>query len=104
MTNLNAGANVPILMMGSDLQLRSWGPLSEKLFNLKASDLGRSIFDINLDLQTPDLKGRIEAVVAQEVDKEGGDGGTNGRWFVVRLGQYMTADKDIRDGDMDVYG
>jgi len=95
MTNLNAGANVPILMMGSDLQLRSWGPLSEKLFNLKASDLGRSIFDINLDLQTPDLKGTIEEVVAQDVDKELEVRGPHGRWFLVRIRPYRTADNKI---------
>ena len=95
MTNLNAGANVPILMMGSDLQLRSWGPLSEKLFNLKASDLGRSIFDINLDLQTPDLKGTIEEVVAQDVDKELEVRGPHGRWFLVRIRPYRTAENKI---------
>ena len=95
MTNLNAGANVPILMMGSDLRLRSWGPLSEKLFNLKASDLGRSIFDINLDLQTPDLKGTIEEVVAQDVDKELEVRGPHGRWFLVRIRPYRTADNKI---------
>ncbi|TMI36420.1 ATPase, partial [Candidatus Bathyarchaeota archaeon] len=95
MTNLNAGANVPILMTGSDLRLRSWGPLSEKLFNLKASDLGRSIFDINLDLQTPDLKGTIEEVVAQDVDKELEVRGPHGRWFLVRIRPYRTADNKI---------
>src|SRR5881396_2841471 len=95
MTNLNAGANVPILMMGSDLRLRSWGPLSEKLFNLKASDLGRSIFDINLDLQTPDLKGTIEEAVAQDVDKELEVRGPHGRWFLVRIRPYRTADNKI---------
>ncbi|OLB47461.1 hypothetical protein AUI07_01055 [archaeon 13_2_20CM_2_53_6] len=95
MTNLNAGANVPILMMGSDLRLRSWGPLSEKLFNLKASDLGRPIFDINLDLQTPDLKGTIEEVVAQDVDKELEVRGPHGRWFLVRIRPYRTADNKI---------
>src|SRR5437773_5760426 len=95
MTNLNAGANVPILMMGSDLRLRSWGPLSEKLFNLKAIDLGRSIFDINLDLQTPDLKGTIEEVVAQDVDKELEAKGPHGRWFLVRIRPYRTADNKI---------
>src|SRR5438093_3109650 len=95
MTNLNAGANVPILMTGSDLRLRSWGPLSEKLFNLKASDLGRSIFDINLDLQTPDLKGTIEEVVAQDVDKELEAKGPHGRWFLVRIRRYRTADNKV---------
>src|SRR5207249_11167906 len=63
MTILNAGANVPVLMMGSDLRLRNWGPLADKLFNLKASDLGRSIFDINLGVQLPDFKAIINDVV-----------------------------------------
>src|SRR5438093_13391100 len=82
-------------MMGSDLRLRSWGPLSEKLFNLKASDVVRSIFDINLDIQTPDIKGTIEEVVAQDVDKELEVRGPHGRWFLVRIRPYRTADNKI---------
>jgi len=95
LTNLHASANVPVLMMGSDLRLRSWSPLSDKLFNLKASDLGRSIFDINLDLRTADLKGTIEEVVAQDVDKELEVRGPHGRWFLVRIRPYRTADNKI---------
>ncbi len=95
MINLNAGANVPVLMMGSDLRLRSWSPLSDKLFNLKASDLGRSIFDINLELQTADLKGTIEEVVNQDVDKELEVRGPHGRWFLVRIRPYRTADNKV---------
>src|SRR5207245_3003445 len=92
MTNLSAGANVPVLMMGSDLRLRQWGPLSDKLFNLKASDLGRSIFDVNLDLRIPDLKETINEVVDHDVNKEIEAKGPHGRWFLVRIKPYRTAD------------
>ena len=95
MTNLSAGANVPVLMMGSDLRLRQWGPLSDKLFNLKASDLGRSIFDINLDLRLPDLKETINEVVDRDVNKEVEAKGPHGRWYLVRIRPYRTADNKV---------
>src|SRR2546425_1295025 len=94
-TNLNASANVPVLMMGSDLRLRRWGPLADKLFNLKASDLGRPIFDINLGFQIPDLKETINDVVDNVIIKEIEAKGPQGRWFLVRIGPYRTADNKI---------
>ena len=95
MTNLNASANVPVLMMGSDLRLRSWGPLADKLFSLKASDLGRSIFDINLGVQLPDFKAIINEVVDNTISKEIEAKGPQGRWYMVRVGPYRTADNKI---------
>ncbi len=95
MTNLNASANVPVLMMGSDLRLRSWGPLADKLFNLKASDLGRSIFDIDLGVQLPDFKAIINEVVDNTISKEIEAKGPQGRWYMVRMGPYRTADNKI---------
>src|SRR2546421_364081 len=95
MTNLNASANVPVLMTGSDLRLRRWGPLADKLFNLKASDLGRPIFDVNLGFQIPDLKETINEVVDNVVSKEIEAKGPQGRWFLVRIGPYRTADNRI---------
>jgi len=94
-TNLNASANVPVLMLGSDLRLRRWGPLADKLFNLKASDLGRPIFDINLGFQIPDLKETINEVVDNVIIKEIEAKGPQGRWFLVRIGPYRTADNRI---------
>ena len=95
MTNLNASANVPVLMMGSDLRLRSWGPLADKLFSLKASDLGRSIFDINLGVQLPDFQAIINEVVDNTISKEIEAKGPQGRWYMVRIGPYRTADNKI---------
>src|SRR2546426_8654611 len=95
LTNLNASANVPVLMMGSDLRLRNWGPLADKLFNLKASDLGRSIFDINLGVQLPDFKAIINEVVDNTISKEIEAKGPQGRWYMVRMGPYRTADNKI---------
>ncbi|HVH14875.1 MAG TPA: ATP-binding protein, partial [Candidatus Angelobacter sp.] len=95
MTNLNAAANVPILMLGSDLRLRQWGPLSDKLFDLKASDLGRSIFDINLGFQLPDLNETISEVVDKVINKEIEAKGPHGRWFLIRIGPYRTMDNRI---------
>jgi two-component system, chemotaxis family, CheB/CheR fusion protein len=94
-TNLNASANVPVIMLGGDLRLRLWGPLSDKLFNLKASDLGRSIFDINLGFEIPELKETINEVVANGINKELEAKGPQGRWFLVRIGPYRTGDNKI---------
>src|SRR5207245_9058871 len=54
-TNLLVSANLPIIMLGNDLRIRRFTPHAEKMFNLLASDVGRSITDINLNPKTPDV-------------------------------------------------
>ena len=52
--NLLNSANIPILMLGSDLRIRRFTPQAERILNLIPADLGRPISDFRLKINVPD--------------------------------------------------
>ncbi|MDB9376062.1 chemotaxis protein CheB [Nodularia sphaerocarpa] len=93
--NLLSSINIPILMLGGNLQIRRYTPVAEKIFNLISSDMGRPISDINHNLNIPDLEKQILDVIGtlnfktQEVQDK------NGRWYDLRIRPYRTIDNKI---------
>lgn len=93
--NLLSSINIPILMLGGDLQIRRYTPVAEKIFNLIPSDMGRPISDINHNLNLPDLDQQILDVIGtlnfktQEVQDQ------DGRWYDLRIRPYRTIDNKI---------
>jgi two-component system CheB/CheR fusion protein len=93
--NLLASVQLPIVMLGSDLRIRRFTPMAEKLLNLIATDLGRPISDIKLGVGVPDLEPMlvevIEAVTVKEIEVRD----KQGRWHVLRMRPYRTQDNRI---------
>lgn len=93
--NLLSSINIPILMLGGNLQIRRYTPVAEKIFNLIPSDMGRPISDINHNLNIPDLQQQILEVIntlnlkTQEVQDR------DGRWYDLRIRPYRTIDNKI---------
>jgi two-component system CheB/CheR fusion protein len=94
-TNLLVSANLPIIMLGNDLRIRRFTPHAEKMFNLLATDVGRSIIDINLNPKTTDMgtliTDVIDSVTPQEIEVKD----NNGRWYSIWIRPYRTADNKI---------
>jgi len=105
LTNLQASTRLPLLLIGRDLTIRRFSSPAEKLFNLLAVDVGRSLSGIRHNLVVPESQGRsmapyriedlvqdvIDNVRAQERDvlhKEG-------RWYTLRVHPYLTHDKKV---------
>src|SRR5438445_4265801 len=57
LANLLASVNIPILMVGTDLAIRRFTPVAEKIFNVIPADVGRRLGDINRSIAVPDFEG-----------------------------------------------
>ena len=93
--NLLNSINIPILMLGADLQIRQFTPAVEGIFNLISTDIGRPLSDITHKLNVPNLEQQILEVIrtlnlnAQEIqDREG-------HWYHLRIRPYRTIDNKI---------
>ncbi|HYX83208.1 MAG TPA: PAS domain S-box protein [Gemmatimonadales bacterium] len=93
--NLLASVQMAIVMLGSDLRIRRFTPMAEKMLNLIATDVGRPITDIRLNVDVPDLEQILLEVLesVQSYQREVQD--KNGRWYSLRVRPYRTLDNRI---------
>jgi len=93
--NLLSSINIPILMLGGELQIRRFTPAAGKVFNLIPTDVGRSLTDIKHKLNISDLEAQILDVIStlnlktQEVQDQ------DGHWYDLRIRPYRTIDHKI---------
>ncbi|HEY9697568.1 MAG TPA: chemotaxis protein CheB [Trichocoleus sp.] len=93
--NLLSSINIPILMLGADLQIRRFTPAIEGIFNLISTDVGRPLSDITHRLNIPNLEQQILEVLqtlsikVQEVQDQ------EGYWYALQIRPYRTSDNKI---------
>jgi len=93
--NLLDSINIPILMLGGDLRIRRFTHAVEGIFNLIATDVGRSLSDITHKLIISDLEQQILEVIrtlslkTQEVQD------VTGHWYDLWIRPYRTLDNRI---------
>ncbi|HEY6397920.1 MAG TPA: PAS domain S-box protein, partial [Solirubrobacteraceae bacterium] len=94
LNNLQLNMNTAVLLLSRNLTLRRFTPLAEKIFNLLATDVGRSVHGLrhNLDL---DLDALLEEVAATVSVRDRDVRDRDGRWYVMRARPYMTAEKTM---------
>lgn len=100
--NLLASVNIPIVMVGQDLRIRKFTPLSEQLLNLIGSDTGRPITDIKPNFDLPDLPKIIIDTIDRMVTKQFEIRTHDGRWYLLRIRPSKTHDNKI-DGAVLVF-
>lgn len=95
LTNLLNSVNIPLLMLTSDLSIRQFTPPMQRLLSVRAADVGRSITEIRLQLSiediTPILHDVLETLGTREVEVQDREG----RWHLLRVRPYRTADNKI---------
>lgn len=93
--NLLASVQMAIVMIGRDLRIRRFTPMAEKMLNLIASDVGRPITDIKLNVDVPDLDTILAEVIdtVQPYQRDVQD--KTGRWYSMRARPYRTLDSRI---------
>ena len=95
LTNLLNSVNIPLLMLTSDLHIRQFTPPMQKLLNVRASDVGRSISEIRLQLSLeniePILSDVLDTLAPQELEVQDRDG----RWHLLRVRPYRTSENKI---------
>ena len=102
LNNLLSSVSIPIVMLGSDLRVRRFTPMSEPVMNLIGTDIGRPITDIKPNLRLPDLKQIISHVVDSLEIHESEVEDNNGKWYSMRIRPYRSADNKI-DGVVIVF-
>ncbi len=95
LNNLFSSVQMAMVMVWSDLRIRRFTPLAEKLFNLIASDVGRPISDIKLKFEVGDLPKILEEVIDTVAVKELEVRDPEGRWYQLRVRPYKTFENQI---------
>src|SRR2546430_3573430 len=93
--NLLASVQMAIVMLGSDLRIRRFTPMAEKMLNLIATDVGRPLTDIKLNVDVPDFETILANVLEsmQPFQREVQD--RSGRWYSLRVRPYRTTENRI---------
>ncbi|BAZ68020.1 two-component hybrid sensor and regulator [Fischerella sp. NIES-4106] len=95
LTNLLASINIPILILTSDLCIRRFTPMAQRLFNLIPTDAGRPLSDIRANLDIPDLETLILEVLDTLSIKELEVQTLGGHWYNLRIRPYRTTENQI---------
>jgi two-component system, chemotaxis family, CheB/CheR fusion protein len=100
--NVLSNASVSIVMVGSDLRIRRFTPMAEKLLNLIPSDVGRVLTEINFGFQIDKLEDQVNDVIKTMNTFEMEARDKRGIWYSVRIRPYKTIDNKI-DGAVIVF-
>ncbi len=102
LSNLLSSVNLPIIMVGTDQRIRRFTPMAEKVMNLIAGDVGRSIGDIKPKIPLPNIEEIIHDVIQSASTKELEIRATDGVSYLVRVRPYKTSENKI-DGAVLVF-
>ena len=93
--NLVGSVQIAIVIVSTDLRIRRFSPMAEKVLNLIPSDLDRAIGHINPNINCPDLEALIGECMdsVSMVEREVQD--RQGRWYALRIRPYKTIDNKI---------
>jgi len=95
LVNFLASTNIPIIMVGVDLRIRRVTPLAAGILNVLPADVGRSIGDVKLSVDLPDLEKWLTEVMNTVRVHEQEIRDRRGRWYIMRVHPYWTADRKI---------
>jgi two-component system, chemotaxis family, CheB/CheR fusion protein len=93
--NLITSSDIATIFVDRAMCIKRYTPSATRVFNLIGADIGRPLFDITHRLSYPELADDVAAtfqslrLIEREVST------TDGRWFLVRLLPYRTADDRI---------
>jgi chemotaxis response regulator CheB/nitrogen-specific signal transduction histidine kinase len=95
LTNLLSSVRIPIVMLGPDLKIRRYTPDAEKMLNVIPSDVARSILDLRLNLEVPDLAALLAEVSETLETRQRDLQDLEGRWHTLWIGPYQTRDRRV---------
>jgi two-component system, chemotaxis family, CheB/CheR fusion protein len=103
LTNLLSSANIPIVMLGSDLRIRRFTPHAERVLNLLSTDVGRRLTDFRLKIDIPDLESLFLEVIDTLQTKEREVQDQEGRTYLMSIRPYRTLQNRIDGAVMSLY-
>ncbi len=93
--NLLNSASIPILMLGRDLRIRRLTPITESTLRISPTDVGRSIGDLRLSVDIPELEHLVREVIDTVTPREKEILGPDGRWYTMLIRPYRTFENQI---------
>lgn len=93
--NLLASVQIAIVMVASDLRIRRFTPMAERILNLIAADVGRPISHIKPNIDCPDLEALISEAIDTVTSKEREVHDSQGHHYVLRVRPYKDVDNRI---------
>ena len=95
LVNLQASAQLAIVLLGRDLTIRRFSAQAEKHFKLLPGDRGRPIGNLRHNLKLDDLEGLVANVIASVREREVEVQDEDGRWYSLRVRPYFTLDHAV---------
>lgn len=95
LVNFLGSTQVPVVMVGGDLRVRRFTAAAQAVLNLIPADVGRSLGDIQPNVNVPDLSQLILGVIdtLSTCEREVQD--RQGRWYSLRIRPYKRTDGKI---------
>jgi two-component system, chemotaxis family, CheB/CheR fusion protein len=93
--NFISSAGLPMVTVGRDLCVRRLTPAAQAVFNLRSTDVGRSIEHIKFALRVDGVGQIIEQVISSVQPWEQDVTDRDGRWWMLRVHPFLTADNRI---------
>ena len=95
LSNVLRGLEIPIIILGSGLQIRRFNDAAAKLLNLIPTDTGRPLSDIRMNIDIPDLKQMVLDTTNTLVVKQKDVRDDSGHWYSLTIRPYKTVDNRI---------
>ncbi len=92
LTKLLESISIPLVMVGRDLRIRRFTRAIEPMLNLIGSDVGRSITDLQPQVELPDLRLLLLDAMESGNRKPRDIRDAHGRWYSLRIFPYMGPD------------
>jgi two-component system, chemotaxis family, CheB/CheR fusion protein len=95
LVNLVGSVQIAIVIVNSDLRIRRFTPMAEKILNLIPADLDRSITHINPNIDCSNLEQLIIECMDSVAPVERDVQDRQGRWYSLRIRPYKNVDNKI---------
>ncbi len=95
LTNVLRGIEIPIIILGSEFQIRRFNDAAAGLLNLIPTDAGRPLSDIRTNINVPELEQMVLASINTLAVKEKEVQDIEGRWYSLTIRPYKTVDNRI---------
>ncbi len=93
--NVLTSLQTPILLLDGALRIRRFTPVSERLLNLIATDVGRPVSDLKPRINVPDLEELVRHVMDNLAPQEREVRDQEGRWYSLRVRPYRSSENRI---------
>lgn len=95
LSNLVEGIPLPVVLVDRQLRLRHASPQAAALFDIGADSIGRALAEVGGSFPIADLERLVQAAVHDLAAVEQEHADAEGRWWLVHVRAYRTADDRI---------